>query len=111
MSRLRNPVSPAESGVRADQHEGAILTGHLVDEALNVALRQIARRLLALSRKGYGTRGIELNAFVRNCSSRHCRKAKTALRVVAADSPELRRVDTHSRTTALVILLSGTEPK
>ena len=45
-------------------------------------------------------------------AARHCRKAKTALRVVAADSPELRRVDTHSRTTAfLVILLSGTEPK
>jgi hypothetical protein len=44
-------------------------------------------------------------------AARHCRKAKTALRVVAADSPELRRVDTHSRTTALVTLLSGTEPK
>ena len=31
--------SPAKSGVRADQHEGAILTRHLVDEALNLALR------------------------------------------------------------------------
>jgi hypothetical protein len=44
-------------------------------------------------------------------AAKHCRKAKTALRVVAADSPELRRVETHSRTIALVILLSGTEPK
>jgi hypothetical protein len=44
-------------------------------------------------------------------AAKHCRKAKTALRVVAAESPELRRVDTHSRTIALVILLSGTEPK
>jgi hypothetical protein len=42
---------------------------HLVDEALDLALRQIARRLLALGRKWYGTRGIELNAFVRNCRS------------------------------------------
>ena len=44
-------------------------------------------------------------------AAKHCRKAKTALRVVAADSPELRRVYTHSRTIALVILLSGTEPR
>ncbi len=44
-------------------------------------------------------------------AAKHCRKAKTALRVVAADSPELRRVDTHSRTTALVLLFSDTEPK
>src|SRR5215216_3493233 len=44
-------------------------------------------------------------------AARHCRKAKTALRVVAVDSPEFRRVDTHSSTTALVILLSGAEPK
>jgi hypothetical protein len=41
-------------------------------------------------------------------AARHCRRAKTASRVVAADSPELRGVDTHSRTIALVILLSGT---
>jgi hypothetical protein len=38
-------------------------------------------------------------------------QSETALRVVAADSPELRRVDTHSRTIALEIPLSGTEPK
>ena len=36
---------------------------------------------------------------------------RLALCVVAADSPELRRVETHSRTIALVILLSGAEPK
>jgi hypothetical protein len=33
MSRLRKPCSfsPAKSGVRADQDEGAVLTGHLAD--------------------------------------------------------------------------------
>jgi hypothetical protein len=39
-------------------------------------------------------------------AARHCRKAKTALRVVAADRPELIRVDTCCRPIALVILLS-----
>jgi hypothetical protein len=31
--------SPAKSGVRADQNDGAVLTGHLLDKALNFALR------------------------------------------------------------------------
>jgi hypothetical protein len=41
MSRLRKTCgfSPAKSGVRADQDEGAVLTGDPVDEALDLALR------------------------------------------------------------------------
>jgi hypothetical protein len=31
--------SQAKSAVRADQDEGAVLTGHLLDKALNFALR------------------------------------------------------------------------
>jgi hypothetical protein len=31
--------SPAKSAVRADQNDGAVLTGHLLDKALNFALR------------------------------------------------------------------------
>jgi hypothetical protein len=31
--------SPAESGVRADQDEGPVLTGHLLDKTLNLAQR------------------------------------------------------------------------
>jgi hypothetical protein len=38
-------------------------------------------------------------------------KRKQPLRMVAAESPDLRRVETHFRTIALVILLSGAEPK
>jgi hypothetical protein len=60
---------------------------------------------LALSGKGHCARGIDLNALVSNRSSQALPQSENSLRVVAADSPEFRRVDT------LVILLSGAEPK
>jgi hypothetical protein len=70
MSRLRKPAaSPHRSPAHTNQHEGTVLRRHLTDEALHLALRQIARALLARGRKGHCARGIELNPLVGNRSS------------------------------------------
>ena len=55
-----------------------------------------------------GLNGRRLSAIA---APKHWRRAKTALRVVAAERPLVRRSVTHRRTPLLVIARSGASPK
>ena len=81
--------SPARPGVCADQHEGAVMRRHLVDEALDLALRWIERRLLARSGKGHCARGIDLNALVSNRSSRALPQSENSLAGSSCGQPRV----------------------